>query len=355
MKTVIITGSGGLIGSYASRFFVEKGFRVVGIDNDTRSVLFGEKASVKPTIERLKELKGYEHMSLDIREITTALMDVFDRAEELAGVIHCAAQPSHDWATLKPMDDFYINVVGTKNILYLTKIYNPEAVFVHLSTNKVYGDQPNQLSYIEDSRRFVPNRNNNKYTVGIDETMSIDQCLHSVFGANKAAADIIVQEYGRYYGMNTVCFRGGCLTGSGHAGAEQHGFLSYLIKRAVQGQPYTIYGYGGKQVRDNIHAQDVVSAIWEYFQKPRPGEVYNIGGGWKSNCSVLEAIEMIEDVAGVKMTVTHDEKERKGDHKWYITNMDKFKSHYPNWKQKWGIVDIINDIYIYEKELKNGN
>lgn len=340
-KLIIVTGSGGLIGSTAARSFCADGI-VVGIDNDMRRVFFGEQASVLPTIDAMRDLENYEHLDIDIQN-RFALAKLFEKfSVDITAVIHCAAQPSHDWAASDPFTDFDINAVGTLNLLEMTRRYAPTAAFVFMSTNKVYGDAPNVL---------LRNRSLNiaDDDPGISETdfptdYPSAALIHSIFGASKLAADIMVQEYGRYFGMNTVCFRGGCLTGRAHAGAEQHGFLAYLCKCARERIPYTVYGYGGKQVRDNIHAEDVASAMRAYIEDPEPGAVYNIGGGPANSVSVLEAIEKAEALCGHKMDVTFVDEPRKGDHKWWVTDMTKFRHRYPGWQMQWDLDRIFREL-----------
>lgn len=328
---VIVTGSGGLIGSAAARSFCKDG-RVIGIDNDMRKSFFGQEASTRPTINALRCIENYQHQDCDIRD-RRGLDGIFEAyGPEVTAVIHCAAQPSHDWAASDPFADFDINAVGTLNLLEITRRYCPGAAFVFMSTNKVYGDWPNRKDL-------------SVYWDGFSHTdLPIDDCTHSIFGASKLAADIMVQEYGRYFGMNTVCFRGGCLTGGAHAGAEQHGFLAYLVKCCREGIPYRVYGYGGKQVRDNIHAEDVVGAMRAYIADPDPGAVYNIGGGPANAVSVLEAIAKAEEVCGRKMRVEFVDEPRKGDHKWWVTDMTKFRQRYPGWQMQWDIDRIFGEL-----------
>lgn len=354
MKTVIVTGSAGLVGSEAVRQFAALGYRTVGIDNDGRSMLFGLQASVAANIGRLTtEVVGYEHCSWDITD-TKEINELFGEKawnQCIHAVIHCAAQPSHDLAAVKTLEDFRINALGTLNVLEATRCHFPQAAFIHCSTNKVYGDWPNRLDYEHCTTRIEPlDVTRDQYVYGFDETSPIDSCTHSLFGCSKLAADVYVQEYGRYFGMNTVCFRGGCLTGPGHAGVEQHGFLSYLCKCAVTGTPYKIIGYGGKQVRDNIHASDLVRAFVEYVNNPTPGAVYNIGGGRERSCSVLEAIAMAEQITGRKMQVEHVAEARKGDHKWWITDTRKFQAAYPNWRQEYTLEATMREIVADQQE-----
>ncbi len=345
MPIAVITGSAGLIGSEAVRFFAQKGFSVIGIDNNMRQYFFGPEASTRWNQERLKkDIPDYIHYQADIRD-TKKLAKIFQKySSGINLMIHTAAQPSHDWAAKEPLTDFGVNASGTLNLLEMTRRYCPKAVFIFTSTNKVYGDRPNELPLIELKMRWELKKNH-PYYPGIDERMSIDQSKHSLFGASKAAADLLVQEYGRYFGMKTVCFRGGCLTGPNHSGTMLHGFLSYLMKCCVSGDQYTIFGYKGKQVRDNIHSFDLVNAFYHFYKKPRPGEVYNIGGGRKNSCSMLEAIALCEAISGEKMKYVYKNQNRIGDHIWYITDNGKFQSHYPQWQQTFDLRKTIEEIY----------
>lgn len=333
MAICIITGVGGLIGSEATRFFIKQGFSVVGIDNNMREQFFGPEASVQWNIDKLKheyDERNFINFDIDICD-TSKINDLFESfSDEIGIVIHTAAQPSHDWAVKSPLLDFQVNAYGTLNLLEATKKYAPEASFIFCSTNKVYGDNPNKLDLYEfDSRMDVSVLS--KYYNGIDESMSIDNCIHSLFGCSKLSADAYVQEYGKNFGMNTAVFRGGCLTGANHSSAELHGFLAYLVKCIVKGKKYTIFGRKGKTVRDNISSRDVITAFWENCKSPHPGEVYNIGGCRENSVSMLEAIKMIEKIANKKAIIEYSDKARVGDHIWYISNMDKFKGDYPNW------------------------
>ncbi len=345
MKTVIVTGSCGLIGNEACYFFKDLGFRVVGIDNDMRKYFFGEKSSTLSKKEKTENDLGesYVHYNSDIRNLSS-MEEIFSKySSDISLIIHTAAQPSHDWASREPITDFSVNALGTLNLLECTRKYCPDSVFIFTSTNKVYGDLPNSLELIEGETRWeLPEEH--RYFNGIDETMSIDQCIHSVFGASKVSADVMVQEYGKYFGMKTGIFRGGCLTGPLHSGAELHGFLSYLISCAIDNIPYTVYGYKGKQVRDNIHSYDLVSAFFEFYKNPKLGEVYNIGGSRHSNISVLESIYKIEEKTGKKINYTISETNRIGDHIWYISDVSKFKKHYPNWEYKYNMDLIIDEM-----------
>ena len=345
MDIVLITGSSGLIGSQAARYFAGKGYKIVGIDNDMRAYFFGQEASTACNKEALeKEITDYIHKDLDIRDVE-ALRKIFEEyAGDIKLIIHTAAQPSHDWAAREPLTDFGINANGTLNLLEMTRTFCPEAVFIFTSTNKVYGDLPNSLPLEEQETRWeLPH--DHPFYVGIDESMSIDQSKHSLFGASKVAADILVQEYGRYFDMKTACFRGGCLTGPNHSGAALHGFLAYLMKCCVTGEKYTVFGYKGKQVRDNIHSYDLITAFDCFFENPRSAEVYNMGGGRQNSCSMLEAIDACEKITGKKINQVYSEANRSGDHMWYISHLGKFQSHYSGWKQKYGLSETLKQIY----------
>jgi len=346
MKTALVTGSGGLIGSEAISFLENKFDLVIGIDNDLRAYFFGESASTHWNVERIKEqYSNYKHYNADIRDYK-ALEAIFQEyTSDIALVIHTAAQPSHDWAAKEPITDFTVNANGTINMLELTRLYCPDAVFIFTSTNKVYGDNPNFLPLVEKELRYEIEETHPYYAEGIDELMSIDNCKHSVFGASKVAADVMVQEYGRYFGMKTAVFRGGCLTGPNHSGAQLHGFLAYLMKCAIHKQHYTIFGYKGKQVRDNIHSYDLVNMFWHFYNNPRSGEVYNAGGGRFSNCSMLEAIKLCEEITGNKLDFSYTENNRSGDHIWYISDLTKFKSHYPDWDYTYRIEEILEEMF----------
>jgi CDP-paratose 2-epimerase len=345
MSTALITGSGGLIGSESVRHFVEAGYDVIGLDNDMRAQFFGPQASTTPVTAVLRErYDSFSALEVDVRD-AAGVEAVFARHPSAIDlVIHAAAQPSHDWAASDPQTDFAVNAQGTLNVLEAARRHAPDATFIFCSTNKVYGDTPNRLPLAEHATRLeLPA--DHRYHDGIDTTMSIDSSTHSLFGVSKAAADLLVQEYGRYFHMPTVCFRGGCLTGPNHAGAEQHGFLAYLLKCTVTGTPYTVFGYGGKQVRDNIHSADVVRAFEAFHLEPRSGAVYNLGGGRASNCSVLEAIAMCENVAGRHLESRLDDTARIGDHCWWISDLREFQSHYPGWSLQYDIELILRDIY----------
>lgn len=345
MRTIIVTGSAGLIGSETVKRFAKEGAQVVGIDNDMRSRLFGAEASTKKTRDNLiANVRGYDHHDLDIRDVS-AVAELFKSySGKIDAIVHTASQPSHDWAARDPQTDFTVNANGTLNLLEAARIFSPEAPFVFTSTNKVYGDTPNRLPLQELPTRWEIEAGH-EYEQGISEMMSIDYSKHSLFGASKAAADLLVQEYGRYFGMPTVSFRGGCLTGPAHAGTELHGFLSYLMICAVSGRSYRVFGYKGKQVRDNIHSFDLVEAFVEFVRSPRSGEVYNIGGSRHSNCSMLEAIDLCEGISGRKLDWTYEETNRIGDHIWWISDVRKFQEHYPAWKLRYGLREILDEIH----------
>jgi CDP-paratose 2-epimerase len=352
VPVAIITGSGGLIGSESVRHFVERGFEVIGLENDMRARFFGPTASTVATTKRLlDDFRGaFRSLELDIRD-RDAIERIFAaNGKRITVVIHSAAQPSHDWAASDPQMDFGVNANGTLNLLEATRSHCPEAPFVFCSTNKVYGDRPNflPLEMIGD-RLDLPT--DHRYWQGIDTTMSIDNSTHSLFGVSKVAGDLLVQEYGRYFDIPTVCFRGGCLTGPGHAGARLHGFLSYLMRCTITGEPYTVYGYGGLQVRDNIHAYDLVTAFDAFLRTPRAAAVYNIGGGRVSNCSMLEAIQACERIAGRELEWTIVEQNRIGDHRWWISDLEPFKRDYPGWDLTYGIDDILAEIHDRNAEV----
>jgi CDP-paratose 2-epimerase len=345
MSIAMVTGSAGLVGAEAVRFFSGKGFAVVGIDNDMRKALFGDDASTQCSRRELEaEVSGYAHRDVDIRDRAAVEALFAEFGKDIRIVIHTAAQPSHDWAAKDPHTDFSINAGGTLVLLESTRKHCPDAVFIFTSTNKVYGDNPNKLPLVEWKTRWEVAPDHPYAQHGIDELMSVDHTLHSLFGVSKLAADALVQEYGRYFGMKTACFRGGCLTGPGHRGTMLHGFLSYLVKCAVTGQPYTIFGYKGKQVRDNIHAHDLVNMFWHYFQSPRPGEVYNAGGGRHSHASVNEAVAMCETLTGKRMKIVYCDQHRIGDHVWYISDTRKFQAHYPDWSYSYDLPRIMREI-----------
>lgn len=347
MNIALVTGSGGLIGSESVSFLADKFDLVVGIDNNLRAYFFGGSASTDWNVSRIQEqFPNYRHYNADIRDYKS-LEEIFNQyTTDISLVVHTAAQPSHDWAAKEPLTDFTVNANGTLNLLELTRLYCPEAVFIFTSTNKVYGDNPNFLPLVEKELRWEIQESHPYFKEGIDESMSIDNCKHSVFGASKVAADIMVQEYGRYFGMKTAVFRGGCLTGPNHSGAQLHGFLSYLMKCAITHQPYTIFGYKGKQVRDNIHSFDLVNMFWHFYNNPRSGEVYNAGGSRFANCSMLEAIHLCEEITGNKLNYSYSDTNRIGDHIWYISDVSKFKAHYPDWEYKYDIRHTLHEMFL---------
>ena len=345
MSVVLITGSAGLIGSEATRFFHQQGFDIVGIDNNMRQYFFGADGSTTWNREQLEAgLPKYQHRDIDIRD-NRAIDALFaEYGKQIALVIHTAAQPSHDWAAREPITDFTVNANGTLNLLEAVRRFCPDAAFIFTSTNKVYGDAPNELPLVEHETRWEIDHKHPYYEFGIDESLRIDQCKHSLFGASKVAGDILVQEYGRYFDLNTAAFRGGCLTGPAHSAAELHGFLGYLVKCVVSGRSYTIFGYQGKQVRDNIHSHDLVSAFWHFYQNPRAGEVYNIGGGRHANISMLEAIEIAQHLSGRELDYTLADEARVGDHIWWISDVRKFQAHYPEWEYVYDIERTLEEM-----------
>ena len=353
MQVAIVTGAAGLIGAESVRHFSGLGFRVVGVDNDMRKYFFGDAASTTWSRKMLEErIPGYRHHAADIRDV--AAMDALfsEYGSDIAVVIHCASQPSHDWAAREPLTDFSVNATGTLVLLEALRKHCPDAVFLFMSTNKVYGDTPNRLPLVEREKRWEVDESHAYFEHGIDEGMSIDQTKHSLFGASKVAADVIVQEYGRYFGTKTAVFRGGCLTGPGHSGAELHGFLSYLMQCAMSGKHYTVFGYKGKQVRDNIHCHDMVTCFEHVWRAPRVAEVYNIGGSRRSNCSMLEAIDLCERITGKKMSWSYSETNRSGDHIWWISDVRRFQAHYPAWDYRYGLEDTL--IQIHDELARRG-
>jgi CDP-paratose 2-epimerase len=347
MAVAVVTGSAGLIGSETVAYFCALGYEVVGIDNDLRQTFFGAEASTEWNRQTLlaRFPTHYHHVDADIRDLPSVERIFRQYGRAITLVVHTAAQPSHDWAAREPFTDFSVNATGTLGLLEATRQHAPEAVFIFTSTNKVYGDAPNRLPLVERATRWEVDEAHPFAAEGIDETMSIDQSTHSLFGASKAAADLLVQEYGRYFGLRTGIFRGGCLTGPNHSGTALHGFLAYLMKCVVTGQPYTIYGYQGKQVRDNIHSHDLVGAFDEFARAPRVGEVYNIGGSRFSNCSMMEAVTLCQQIAGRELRWTYSETNRIGDHIWYISDTRKFQGHYPAWRQQYDLRGLLDDIY----------
>jgi CDP-paratose 2-epimerase len=352
MPSAIVSGSGGLIGSEAVQHFVQAGFDVIGLENDMRGRLFGAEASTWPTTLRLSRTLGdsFRSLEVDIRDAAAVDRVVASVASSLELVVHTAAQPSHDWAASDPQTDFTINANGTLNLLEATRRDAPDATFIFCSTNKVYGDLPNHLPLIDLGDRLdLPPEH--RYHRGIDTSMSIDASTHSLFGVSKCASDLMVQEYGRYFGMPTVCFRGGCLTGPNHAGTMLHGFLSYLMRSTITGEPYTVFGYDGKQVRDNIHSADLVAAFHAFHRSPRTAAVYNIGGGRQSNCSMLEAIEMCERIADRELNWELSDQNRVGDHRWWISDLQPFRDDYPGWDITYDIETVLAEIYEHNVEL----
>lgn len=345
MPTVVVTGSGGLIGSESARHFHALGWDVVGVDNDMRAEFFGPDASTAWMTSTLaRDLARFRHFHADIRD-SSAVVELFRSVgTDCQLVIHAAAQPSHDWAARDPQTDFAVNANGTLNLLEATRQFSPEATFLFTSTNKVYGDTPNSLPLVELATRFELEQGH-AFWEGIPTSMTIDQSTHSLFGVSKTAADLLVQEYGRYFGMNTAVFRGGCLTGPGHSGTELHGFLAYLMRCAATGREYTVFGYQGKQVRDNIHSADLVAAFAAAAERPRSGAVYNLGGGRASNCSVLEAIALCQEVTGRELNWNYVDDNRVGDHMWWISDLSSFQDHYPAWQLRYDIRQILTEIF----------
>jgi CDP-paratose 2-epimerase len=338
---VLVTGSNGLIGSEAVLYFSAMASEVIGVDNNMRARFFGREGDTRWNQSRLqREARGYTHVELDIRD-REAVLDLMARREPDL-VVHCAAQPSHDLAARMPFEDFDTNAVGTLNLLEGLRRHRPRSVFVLMSTNKVYGDVPNERPLVERETRWEYARPEDQH--GIDETCRVDRCLHSLFGVSKLAADALAQEYGRYFGLNVGVFRGGCLTGPQHSGVELHGFLSYLVKAALSGTTYRIYGYKGKQVRDNIHCRDVCRAIHRFAEAPRPGEVYNLGGGRENSCSLLEAIALIEELGGPRLRYQYVDEPRQGDHICYVSDLRKLKAHYPGWEVTVSLREILSGI-----------
>jgi CDP-paratose 2-epimerase len=351
MSVAIVTGCGGLVGSETVRHFAGLGMDVVGIDNDMRRYFFGAEASTAWQVARLRREfpTRFRAETVDVRAARAVDRVFASRGRNIALVVHCAAQPSHDWAAREPVTDFTVNANGTLTLLEATRRHAPDAVVIFTSTNKVYGDLPNRLPLVEQATRFEIDPAH-AFRDGIPETMSIDQSLHSLFGASKVAADVLVQEYGRYFGLRTTVFRGGCLTGPAHAGAELHGFLSYLMRCTATGRPYTVMGYRGKQVRDNIHSADLVRAFECVVRAPRVGEVYNIGGGRASNCSMLEAIALCQEIAGRELEWTYREANRIGDHVWYVSDLSRFRAHYPEWSLTYDVPALLGEIHEVNRE-----
>ena len=346
MAVAIVSGAAGLVGSATVRLLASQGLDVVGIDNDLRGYFFGPAASTGTTRAALQaSVDRYTHVDLDIRD-ADAVNALFARyGASIALVVHTAAQPSHDWAAREPLTDFSVNATGTLILLEATRVHAPQAVFIFTSTNKVYGDRPNELPLRELETRWEIDPAHPFHRFGIDESMDVDRTLHSLFGASKLAADVLVQEYGRYFGLRTACFRAGCLTGSAHAGAELHGFLAYLVGCAAARRPYRVFGYRAKQVRDNLHAADLAVAFWEFFQRPRTAEVYNMGGGRANSCSMLAAIAAVEGITGEPFPYVYDDTARVGDHIWWISDTRRFSEHYPNWAMAYPLDRIVREIY----------
>jgi CDP-paratose 2-epimerase len=354
VPVVVITGSAGLIGSEAVQYYCRKGWEVVGVDNDMRRVFFGAEASTRWMRDRLvRDYHNYKQHDVDVRDRAgiERLFEEYNR--DIALVLHAAAQPSHDWAARDPHVDFSVNAQGTLTLLEATRQFCPQAVFVFTSTNKVYGDRPNELPLVEQDTRWEID-GNHPYWDGIDETMSVDTTTHSLFGVSKTAADLMVQEYGRYFGMKTACFRGGCLTGPNHSGAQLHGFLAYLVRCVVENIPYTVFGYKGKQVRDNIHSTDYVAAVDAFYRAPRVGEVYNIGGGRFCSCSMVEAIALCEEITGKQLDWRYADANRTGDHIWWISNTRRFSTHFPEWTQQYDLRATLEQMVDqYSRSLKH--
>ena len=349
MSVVIITGSTGLVGSEAVKFFCKKGFDVVGIDNNLRKFFFGTDGSTLwLKYKLLKEFKNFKNFNIDVRNYSK-LNKVFKKySKNISLIIHCAAQPSHDYGKNFPIIDFNVNATGTLNLLELTKKFSSDAPFIFMSTNKVYGDNPNKLNIYEKKTRWELRREHELFN-GITEKFPIDNCTHSFFGVSKTYADLIVQEYGKNVGLKTVCFRAGCITGPNHSSAKLHGFLSYLVKLSIKKRKYTLIGYKGKQVRDNLHSKDLINCFWQFYKKPKKGEIYNIGGGRYSNCSILEALKIVEEIKNIKIKKEIIKTPRVGDHIWYISNLSKFKKDYPNWKQTYNTKKIIEELIDTQK------
>lgn len=351
MDVVVVTGAGGLVGSETVRFHARTADLVVGVDNDMRATFFGDEASTSWSVSALEAAHdNYRHVPIDIRDSDGVAAVFAEYGSDIRCIVHTAAQPSHDWAASDPMTDFTVNANGTLVLLEAYRTHCPDATFIFTSTNKVYGDRPNELPLVEHEHRWEVDPSHPFARHGIDETMSVDASTHSLFGASKLAADVLTQEYGRYFGLNTGVFRGGCLTGPAHSGTRLHGFLAYLMRCTATGEHYTVYGYKGKQVRDNIHSADLVAAFDAFHRNPRAGEVYNIGGGRASNCSMLEAIQMCETITGRTLDWSYEEANRIGDHIWYVSDIRKFSEHYPQWRLNYDVEAILKDIYEHANE-----
>ena len=346
INTILVTGSSGLVGSQSVDFFSSKAQNIIGVDNNMRKKFFGKNSSTSWNKKRLEnQYSNFKNKNIDIRNYTE-LENLFkEYSDSIDLIIHAAAQPSHDWAAKDPITDFSVNANGTLNLLELTRNYSARAVFIFCSTNKVYGDKPNYLPLVELSHRLEIDSDHEYYKFGVPETFEIDNTMHSLFGASKLSADILVQEYGKYFDLKTGIFRGGCLTGPNHSSAELHGFLSYLVNCGIKNISYNIFGYQGKQVRDNLHSSDLVNMFYHFFLNPKYGEIYNVGGQRNNSCSIIEAIEKIDITLGIKIKYKINSDFRKGDHKWWITDMSKFKRDYPQWSQKYNLERILEDIY----------
>ncbi len=346
MSVALITGSAGLIGSQAVKTFAQLGLTPVGIDNNSRETFFGEDASTLWNLGELREdVPNYRHYDIDIRDYDRIQSVYKAYKNEISIVVHCAAQPSDDWAASNPLLDFQVNANGTLNMLEATRLYAPDSVFIYLSTNKVYGDAPNRLPLEELRTRWEIASSHPYFGIGIDETMPIDHCKHGLFGVSKASADLMVQEYGQYFGLKTGCFRAGCLTGPAHSGTKMHGFLSYLMRCCVDEIPYTVYGYRGKQLRDNMHSVDLVNALTHFYKAPKMGSIYNIGGGPKNTCSMLEAIALCEEISGKTLSWSYEETNRNGDHMWWVTDVRKFQKDYPQWQCQYSLRAMLEELH----------
>jgi CDP-paratose 2-epimerase len=346
MPSVLVTGSAGLVGSAAVELFAARGSRVLGVDNDERQRYFGPSATTLRTRRELEErYPSYLHHDVDIRDAAAMDRIFADHAADLSLVVHAAAQPSHDWAAGAPLVDFEVNALSTLHLLERVRHRCPDAVFIYVSTNKVYGDAPNRLPLVERETRWEVDPVHPYAARGVPEEMPVDGAMHSLFGCSKLSADLMVQEYGRYFGLRTACFRCGCITGMRHAGAEQHGFLAYMMRCAAKKEPYVIHGYKGKQVRDNIHAADLASAFEQFYLEPKAGAVYNMGGSRHSNCSLLEAITLCEQATGNKMDVTYGSEPRKGDHVWWISDVSRFTRDYPRWSYRHDLTSLVADVH----------
>jgi CDP-paratose 2-epimerase len=352
MKICIITGSNGLVGSSSVNFFLRKKFRVIGIDNNLREYFFGKDGSTSWLKKINKKKDNFLHKNVDIRNYKELKKIFRQNKNNIKLVIHTAAQPSHDWAAKEPLTDFTVNANGTLNLLECTRVFSPKAKFIFTSTNKVYGDNPNKLKLFSKKTRLELSRTN-KYFKGINEKMSVDNCIHSLFGVSKSSSDFLVQEYGKNLGLNTIIFRAGCITGANHSSAEYHGFLSYLVKKTLKDKSYKVIGYKGLQVRDNLHSNDLVKCFWHYYKKPKKkGEVYNIGGSRYSNCSVEEALKIVENIKKIKIKRNYITKSRVGDHKWWISDISKFTKDYPKFRLTYNTEKIITELIEFYSQNK---